>query len=159
MNYKASILKRLFVFCIFVLLYSCTSKVNTVNDLHFTQDGYCLDSIKEKFVVEPPQALGFYVEVSGSMNGFFRSNKATRFKKDVWSIVSNFGGNDVFVLSNAGTIAGIYPVKDFRDKMNKGGFVSNQETLVPTMLESILNNLNYEDGERRISGRNVKILH
>ena len=147
MNYKASILKRLFVFYVFVLLYSCTSKVNTVNDLHFTQDGYCLDSIKEKFVAEPPQALGFYVEVSGSMNGFFRSNKATRFKKDVWSIVSNFGGNDVFVLSNAGTIAGIYPVKDFRDKMNKGGFVSNQETLVPTMLESILKNLNYEDGE------------
>lgn len=147
MYYKDSMLKGLFLLCVLVLFCSCTSKVNTVNNPHFTQDGYCLDSIKEKFVVEPPKALGFYVEVSGSMNGFFRSNKATRFKKDVWSIVSNFGGNDVFVLSNAGTVADIYPVKSFRERMNKGGFVSNQETLVPTMLESILNNLNYEDGE------------
>ena len=147
MYYKDSMLKGVFILCVLVLFCSCTSKVNTVNNPHFTQDGYCLDSIKEKFVAEPPKALGFYVEVSGSMNGFFRSNKATRFKKDVWSIVSNFGGNDVLVLSNAGTVADIYPVKSFREKMNKGGFVSNQETLVPTMLESILNNLNYEDGE------------
>jgi hypothetical protein len=71
-------LKGLFLLCVLVLFCSCT-KVNTVKDSHFTQDGYCLDSIKEKFVAEPPKALGFYVEVSGSMNGFFRSNKATRF--------------------------------------------------------------------------------
>ena len=97
MYYKDSMLKGLFILCVLVLFCSCTSKVNTVNDPHFTQDGYCLDSIKEKFVAEPPKALGFYVEVSGSMNGFFRSNKATRFKKDMWSIVSNFGGKVMVV--------------------------------------------------------------
>lgn len=97
-------------------------------------------------MAEAPEALGFYVEVSGSMNGFLRANKATRFKKDVWSIVSYFG-NDVCVLSNQGTVAGIYSVNDFKSKMNSGGFVSNKETLVPTMLESILSNLNYNDGQ------------
>ena len=129
------------------LLLSSCSTVNTVYDPHFTEDGYCLDSLKENFVAEAPKSLSFYVEVSGSMNGFFRSNRATRFKKDVWSIVSNFGGNDVCVLSNAGTVAGIYSVNDFRSRMNSGGFVSNQETLVPTMLKSILSNLNYNDGQ------------
>lgn len=130
-----------------LLLSSCSNPVNTVYDSHFTEDGYCLDSLKENFVAEAPKSLSFYVEVSGSMNGFFRSNRATRFKKDVWSIVSNFGGNDVCVLSNAGTVAGIYSVNDFRSRMNSGGFVSNQETLVPTMLKSILSNLNYNDGQ------------
>ena len=133
---------KLFIGCgiaIFSLfLSSCSNPVNTVYDSHFTEDGYCLDSLKENFIAEAPEALGFYVEVSGSMNGFFRSNRATRFKKDVWSIVSNFGGNDVCVLSNAGTVAGIYSVNDFRSRMNSGGFVSNQETLVPTMPKSIL---------------------
>ena len=142
---------KLFIGCgiaIFSLfLSSCSNPVNTVYDSHFTEDGYCLDSLKENFIAEAPKSLGFYVEVSGSMNGFFRSNKATRFKKDVWSIVSNFGGNDVCVLSNAGTVAGVYPVNDFRSRMNSGRFVSNQETLVPTMLKSILSNLNYNDGQ------------
>lgn len=130
-----------------ILLLSSCDPVNTVSDPHFTDDGYCLDSIKESFSVEKPSALGFYVEVSGSMNGFFRSNKATRFKKDVWSIVSNFGGNDVSILSNAGTVAGTYSVNDFRAKMNSGAFVSNQETLVPTMLKSILENLRFDEGQ------------
>lgn len=143
--------RKLFIGCSVAvasfLLFSCQNPINTVNDSHFTEDGYCLDSLKENFIAEAPKALGFYVEVSGSMNGFFRSNKATRFKKDVWSIVSNFGGNDVYVLSNAGTVAGVYPVNDFRSRMNSGGFVSNQETLVPTMLKSILSNLNYNEGQ------------
>ena len=137
-------------FCLIVcalLLSSCKRAINTVSDSHFTTDGISLDPIKENFIAEVPSAIGFYVEVSGSMNGFFRSNKATRFKRDVWSIVSNFGGNDVSILSNAGTIAGVYPVRDFRSRMNSGAFVSNQETLVPTMLSSILNNLNFNDGQ------------
>ncbi len=130
-----------------VMLLSSCDPINTVSDPHFTEDGYSLDSIKESFSVEKPSALGFFVEVSGSMNGFFRSNKATRFKKDVWSIVSNFGGNDVSILSNAGTVAGTYSVNDFRARMNSGAFVSNQETLVPTMLKSILDNLRFDEGQ------------
>lgn len=141
---------NLFLLCsislITSIIFSC-DPINTISDPHFTDDGYYLDSIKESFSVEKPSVLEFYVEVSGSMNGFFRSNKATRFKKDVWSIVSNFGGNDVSILSNAGTVAGTYSINDFRVRMNSGAFVSNQETLVPTMLESILDNLKFDEGQ------------
>lgn len=130
-----------------ISLISCNSSVNTVSDTHFTDDGYCLDSLQETFTADPPSALKFYIEVSGSMNGFFRPNKATRFKKDIWSIVSNFGGNDVSILSNAGTVAGTYSVNDFKTKMNSGAFVSNQETMVPIMLKSILENLDIDGGQ------------
>lgn len=128
-------------------LCSSCSRVNSVSDPHFSDDGYCLDSIKTFFSVEKPSGLGFYIEVSGSMNGFFRPNKATRFKKDVWSIVSNFGNNDVRILSNAGSVSSVYSINDFRSRMNTGAFVSNKETLVPFMLKSILDNLKYDDGE------------
>ncbi|MGN1046294.1 MAG: hypothetical protein ACI4QG_04280, partial [Candidatus Cryptobacteroides sp.] len=73
-------LKKLLIRCCIIaavfVSFSCKQAVNTVYDSHFTEDGYCLDSPKENFVAEIPNALGFYVEVSGSMNGFFRSNKA-----------------------------------------------------------------------------------
>ena len=134
-------------FIVIALTASCGKTFNTVQDVHFDKAGISLDSTKAVFTAVPPTALGFYVEVSGSMNGFFRSNQATRFKKDVWSIASNFGGHDVFVLSNAGTVAGTYSVDQFRTRMNQGAFVSNQETMVPTMIDSILENLDYENGE------------
>ena len=114
-----------------IIFASCTKVINTVNDPHFDKKGFALDSLRASFQAQAPSALGFYVEVSGSMNGFFRSNQDTRFKKDVWSIVSNFGENDVAVLSNEGTVAGKYAVQDFRSRMNRGAFVSNQETMVP----------------------------
>ncbi len=144
-------MEKLFSGCFLIVacltFFSCRT-VNTVNDPYFDENGYCLDTLtKEMFIAEAPRTLDFYVEVSGSMNGFFRANRATRFKKDVWSIVSNFGGNDIRILSNAGTIAGKYPVNEFKSRMNSGGFVSNQETLVPTMLKSILSNLNFEEGQ------------
>ena len=134
-------------FIAITLTTSCGKKYNTVQDVHFDSVGICLDSTKATFSAVPPTALGFFVEVSGSMNGFFRSNQATRFKKDVWSIVSNFGGNDVFVLSNAGTVSGTFSVDQFRKSMNQGAFVSNQETMVPTMIDSILEELDYENGQ------------
>lgn len=70
--------------------------MNTVQDPSFDKSGYYIDSLKPTFEAKAPKALGFFVEVSGSMNGFFRSNRATQFKKDIWSIVSNFGNQEVF---------------------------------------------------------------
>ena len=130
-----------------LLFASCNKTINTVNNPHFDKKGHALDSSRIAFQSQAPSALGFYVEVSGSMNGFFRSNQASRFKKDVWYIVSNFGGNDVAVLSNEGTVAGTYRIDDFRTRMNRGGFVSNQETLVPKMVNSILQSLDYNNGQ------------
>ena len=87
---------------------SCSSPINTINDSHFDENGIYLDSLGATFQAIMPTSLDFYVEVSGSMNGFFRANKATAFKTDVWAIVSNFGSPGVSVLSNTGTQATKY---------------------------------------------------
>ena len=116
-------------------------------DDHFNENGESLDSLKTFMSVSAPSSIKFYVEVSGSMNGFFRSNRVTEFKKDVWSIVSNFGAPGVTVLSNAGTEAGTYSAHDFQTKMNTGRFESTASTRVLTMIETILSQLNYSQGE------------
>lgn len=124
----------------------CSSPINTINDPHFDENGIYLDSLGATFQAIMPTSLDFYVEVSGSMNGFFRANKATAFKTDVWAIVSNFGSPGVSVLSNTGSQATKYTGDQFRSRMNSGSFVSTAETQVPTMLESILSKLDYENG-------------
>lgn len=124
----------------------CSSPINNINDPHFDENGRYLDSLGATFQSVMPTSLEFYVEVSGSMNGFFRANKATAFKTDVWAIVSNFGSPGVSVLSNTGTQTTKYSGDQFRSKMNSGGFVSTAATQVPAMLESILSKLDYENG-------------
>ena len=125
---------------------SCSSPINTINDPHFGEDGIYLDSLGAPFQAIMPTSLDFYVEVSGSMNGFFWANKVTAFKTDVWAIVSNFGSPGVSVLSNTGTQATKYTGDQFRSRMNSGGFVSTTETQVPAMLENILSKLDYDNG-------------
>jgi len=120
--------------------------VNTVHDEHFDQYGHCLDSLNEVFSAEDPAKLDFYVEVSGSMNGFFRPNLANDFKKDVWSVVSNFANDKVSILSDRGTVSSTFDINQFRAKMNSGAFVSTKNTLVPDMLRTILQDLDYERG-------------
>lgn len=124
----------------------CSSPINSINDPHFDENGVYLDSLGATFQAVMPTSLDFYVEVSGSMNGFFRANRTTAFKTAVWAIVSNFGSTGVSVLSNSGTQATKYTGDQFRNKMNSGGFVSTAETQVPAMLESILSKLDYENG-------------
>lgn len=125
---------------------SCSSRINTINDPHFEENGIYLDSLGAPFQAIMPTSLDFYVEVSGSMNGFFRANKVTAFKTDVWAIVSYFGSPGVSVLSNTGTQATKYTGDQFRSRMNSGGFVSTTETQVPAMLENILSKLDYDNG-------------
>lgn len=124
----------------------CSSPINSINDPHFDENGVYLDSLGATFQAVMPTSLDFYVEVSGSMNGFFRANRTTAFKTAVWAIVSNFGSPGVSVLSNSGTQTTKYTGDQFRNKMNSGGFVSTAETQVPAMLESILSKLDYENG-------------
>lgn len=125
---------------------SCSSPINTINDPHFDENGVYLDSLGVTFQAVMPTSLDFYVEVSGSMNGFFRANKATAFKTDVWAIVSNFGSPGVSVLTNDGTDAKKYTGDQFRSRMNSGSFVSTAETKVPAMLDKIMSGLDYENG-------------
>ena len=119
---------------------SCSSPINNINDPHFDEDGVFLDSLGTTFKAEAPSSIDFYVEVSGSMNGFFRANQPTAFKADVWSIVSNFGNPGVSVLIDTGKNATHFSGEQFRERMNKGLFVSGAETKVPDMLRTILEN-------------------
>ena len=64
------------------LLLSCSGEINTNQDPRFTEDGYRI--INDSTVNPIPLTqVKFFVEVSGSMNGFFRANQPTDFKKDV----------------------------------------------------------------------------
>ncbi len=127
-------------------LVSCSSRINSIKDPHFDENGFCLDSLGDTFRAITPSNIDFYVEVSGSMNGFFRANRPTAFKTDVWAIVSNFGSPGVSVLSNTGRQAVKLTGDEFRTRMNSGEFVSTASTQMPAMLETILANLDYEDG-------------
>lgn len=130
----------------FLCFVSCSHSINSIADPHFDKNGACLDSLQETFIAIPPAKVDFYVESSGSMNGFFRRNRATEFKGDVWSIVSAFGSSDIFVLSNDGTHVASYPEAQFRTMMNTGSFVSNASTKVPKMIETILERTDFAGG-------------
>lgn len=129
---------------------SCWSDINTVGNSHFDEDGILIDSTQiSKFNLTPPSRIKFYVEVSGSMNGFFRANIPTNFKEDVWQILSYYSGlaSDVTILTNSGNMGMTIPMADFQTKMNTGAFVSSASTQVPVMLRTIVNDLDTDKGE------------
>ncbi len=132
---------------------SCGGPINSNFDPHFgveDQDGLLLaDSAESKFCIQQPSKLKFYVEVSGSMNGFFRANKPTQFKTDLWSILSYYSPitPEVSVLTNDGTQGASFRHAQFQTKMNTGSFVSTASTKVPLMLQTIISGLDVEQGE------------
>ncbi len=142
------------ILCMLIVFFfnSCGKEViNTNGDSHFTEDGYFIgdSSDTDSFVLCSPSRIKFYVEVSGSMNGFFRANKPTKFKADVWQILSYYApaADGVTILTNDGTQGATLSMGQFQTQMNTGTFVSSASTKVPLMLESILQNLDMEAGE------------
>lgn len=141
-------------FCISatLLLISCGSNPNTNYDPHFDEEG-CLvreDSLGENsFKPVHPNKIKFYVEVSGSMNGFFRANAPTKFKEDVWRVLSYYApaAEDVTILTNDGTAGASVSLSSFQTQMNTGAFVSSASTKVPVMLNSIINSFEPDNGE------------
>ena len=133
------------------LTNSCSSNLNPVYDEHFDKEGHILPDYKDSFAFEPcvPSTIKFYVEVSGSMNGFFRANRPTHFKTDVWEILSYYSllAQDITVLTNNGSRGETLSHKDFQTKMNTGQFISTASTKVPLMLQSIIENLDTDAGE------------
>ena len=132
------------------MVMSCND-VNTVGDTRFTKDGHYLldsDSVKS-FKLIPPTKIKYYVEVSGSMNGFFRANQPTQFKTDVWEIMSYFSAlpSEVTILTNNGDKGVTMSIHDFRQHMNTGSFVSSASTQVPVMLTSIIRDIKPDNGE------------
>ncbi len=138
------------IFTLCAMLVSCGGTINTNNDPHFDNNGYLIkDSTKFVFTPEAPNRIKFYVEVSGSMNGFFRANKATKFKADVWQILNYYSPttDSITILTNNGDNDTKLSISQFQTQMNAGAFVSSASTKVPLMLQSITNNLNTNAGE------------
>lgn len=142
-----------FSLCGMVLFYllSCGDGVNTVSDPHFDEDGYLIKDTLESSVFTPtrPRNIKFFVEVSGSMNGFFRANAPTKFKEDVWRVISYYSpaATDVTILTNDGSQGASVPISSFQTQMNTGDFVSSASTKVPVMLQTIINSIDADSGE------------
>lgn len=134
---------------IMLLHASCGGDVNSLGDSHFTNEGNYISDTTTSLVMSQPNKVKFYVEVSGSMNGFFRANKPTHFKADVWQIMGYYSpiAPDVTVLTNSGNSGTKISLLNFQTRMNTGGFISQASTKVPVMLETILSELNSEEGE------------
>lgn len=139
----------LIALCMYIV--SCGGVVNTNFDSHFTEDGELVadsDSVRD-FAPCRPNLIKFYVEVSGSMNGFFRSGVPTDFKTDVWQVMSYYSpaSPGVTILTNDGSVGQRLSFDTFRSQMNTGAFVSSASTRVPVMLESVFSDLDAEAGE------------
>lgn len=133
-----------------IISWSCTSIINTNYNKEFDEGGHLKeDSTRNYFSMRKPQSVKFYVEVSGSMNGFFRSNMPTYFKEDLWRVISYYSSNSdpITILTNSGKAGMKVDLANFQNIMNTGGFLSNASTQVPIMLKTIINNLDIEKGE------------
>ena len=100
-------LRSLMLAAMTISLSSCWSDINTVGDSHFDENGVLIDSTQvSRFKLAAPSKIRFFVEVSGSMNGFFRPNIPTHFKEDVWQILSYYSGlaSHVTILTNSGNM-------------------------------------------------------
>lgn len=134
-----------------ILTISSCGDINPVDKKHFDEEGNLLpdsDSVRQ-FKLQPPLKIKYYVEESGSMNGFFRSNRATDFKADVWQIMSYFSGmqSEITMLTNEGNTGAKESLSSFKTKMNTGSFDSGASTQVPIMINSIMGDINPDKGE------------
>lgn len=125
---------------ILMVVGACSSALNTLGDRHFTKDGTLVE--KPTFAkLDYDSAVKFYVESSGSMNGFFRSGVPTGFKQDVYDIMSYYDPQEINVMTNDGDVAFQLSLSDFQTAMNTGALQSNASTKIPVMLRSIIGNL------------------
>lgn len=130
---------------------ACSNTVNTVQDPHFTEDGHLLRDTTDtaSFAPTEPKRIKFYVEVSGSMNGFFRANRPTAFKRDLWKIMTYCSAiaPTVSILTNDGVSGAEMPQGQFQSYMNTGAFISAASTKVPVMLRNVISALDTSAGE------------
>ncbi len=144
---------------LFLMSGCCPDTINAIHHSSFDDDGHLTDTLSQQhFVAELPVKIKFYVEASGSMNGFFRSNKATQFKHDVWSIFSDFEAlsDKVYVFEQQKVQPKEMGLQEFRQGMNGGTFLSSASTEVPEMFETVINSLNSEAGEAAILVSDMK---
>ncbi len=125
---------------------ACCGGLNTLNNLHFTEEGKLIQ--KPSFAkLDYNSVIHFYIESSGSMNGFFRAGQPTSFKQDVYEIMSYYSPvtKDVNIMTNNGGIAGQLSLAQFQTAMNTGALECNASTQVPVMLQNIVSRLKKND--------------
>lgn len=125
---------------------ACCDSLNTLNDPHFTEEGKLIQ--KPSFAkLDYNSDIHFYIESSGSMNGFFRAGQPTSFKQDVYEILSYYSPvtKDVNIMTNSGGIAGLLSLVQFQTAMNTGALECNASTQVPVMLRNIVSRLKKND--------------
>lgn len=137
------------IIVVVIIVAGCGS-INTNLDSHFTDAGELIkDTTQTEFTLQHPSKIKFYVEVSGSMNGFFRANCPTDFKSDVWHIMSFYSSlsSHICILTNEGNPGDSIGMSQFQVMMNTGSFISTAATKVPVMLQTIIDNLDANAGE------------
>lgn len=125
---------------------ACCGGLNTLNNPHFTEEGKLIQ--KPSFAkLDYNSVIHFYIESSGSMNGFFRAGQPTSFKQDVYEIMSYYSPvtKDVNIMTNNGGIAGQLSLAQFQTAMNTGALECNASTQVPVMLQNIVSRLKKND--------------
>lgn len=125
---------------------ACCDSLNTLYDPHFTEEGKLIQ--KPSFAkLDYNSDIHFYIESSGSMNGFFRAGQPTSFKQDVYEILSYYSPvtKDVNIMTNSGGIAGQLSLVQFQTAMNTGALECNASTQVPVMLRNIVSRLKKND--------------
>lgn len=148
---RNSLLKSILVCACSIALLAC-DPINSIHHPSFTAEGYLLDSI-ETFHQVPPSSIKFYVEASGSMNGFFRSNLSTKFKIDVWNVLidmESYANDEIQVFDSPNEQTRALKLQHFREKMNTGGFNSTVSTKVPNMLQTMIDALDINKGETAV---------
>lgn len=125
---------------------ACSDSLNTLGDPHFKEEGTLVK--KPSFAkLDYNSVIHFYIESSGSMNGFFRAGQPTNFKQDVYEIMSYYAPvtKDVNIMTNDGSVAGQLSLAQFQTAMNTGALECNASTQVPVMLRNIVNRLKKND--------------
>lgn len=141
------------IFLIALLVVSCCNDdLDKIGDSLFDKDGYALymQDDQTQFLIKEPTKIKFYVEVSGSMNGFFRANKTTDFKTDVYEIMSHYESlaDSINIMLDLKGNFRTVSLFDFRTQMNTGEFGSSpNSTDMKSMISKIIANLDVPKGE------------
>lgn len=125
---------------------ACCGGLNTLKNPHFTEKGELIQN--PSFAkLDYNSVIHFYIESSGSMNGFFRAGQPTNFKQDVYEVMSYYAPvtKDVNIMTNDGSVAGQLSLAQFQTAMNTGALECNASTQVPVMLRNIVSRLKKND--------------
>lgn len=134
-----------YILLVLLLVTGCGHRINSVGHPSFSEDGILKPEIIEDFFTGVPSSkIGLYIEASGSMNGLYRANRPTAFKRCLSAILLDYEDNipEVHTFIDGQSNIRSYSVDSFRDAMNTGRLVAASNTEVPSMLSRVLSDVN-----------------